>query len=75
VRDDPAADADVPGRVAGRGRDALPASASSAAAAPDGMPGRKLGPGWNGLPAPAASASASASAAEPRGRARLSTGE
>jgi len=75
VRDDPAADADLPGRVASRGRDALPAAAASAAATANGVPGRQLGPGWNGMSGPAASASATAAAAEPRGRARLSTGE
>jgi hypothetical protein len=72
LRDD-AEDADLPRRIAGRGRPALSAAAgasaasASAAAASDDVPGRIDGPGRHRLSGPAAS-----TAAELGGRARLS---
>jgi hypothetical protein len=72
LRDD-AEDADLPRRIAGRGRPALSAAAgasatsASAAAASDDVPGWIDGPGRYRLPGPAASA-----AAELGRRARLS---
>ena len=63
MRDD-AEDADLPRRIAGRGRPAVPAApgasaaTASAAAASDDVPGRIDGPGRHRLSGPAASAAA-----------------
>jgi hypothetical protein len=73
MRDDTAADADLPRRIAGCRRNALSAAASTSAAASaaaDGVPERNDGTRRNDLPDAAASA-ASAAASEPRRRARL----
>jgi hypothetical protein len=70
-----ASDADVPGRVADSGHDALSASAAApaaAATAANGVPGRNVGTGRHGLSDPTAS---TASAAVALGRTRLTAGE